>query len=177
MKQRLFASLAVRLVISHLIVGALSVGLIASIAGHFILETGRREIENIYEDTAFLIGNDLEVPLILYVDEGKVVNEQILALMNHSLTGRGRVGYSIYLADGAVFMGNENLDPAAPIMPEVKIALSGMDGESIRDNLAGEETFFVAVPIKHQDKLYGALRFPWVYDDYAGATSQTLYLP
>jgi hypothetical protein len=102
MKHRLFTSLAVRLVVSHLMVGVLSVGLIASIAGHFILETGRREIENIYEDTAFLIGNDLEVPLISSVEGGVNVKDQITTLMEHSLAGRGRVGYSIFLADSTI---------------------------------------------------------------------------
>jgi len=176
MKPRLFASLAVRLVISHLMVGALSVGLIASIAGHFILETGRREIENIYEDTAFRIGHDREVSLISYALGAGTDKEQIRMAMQHSLTGRVGVGYSIFLANGTVLVTNESGDESAPMMPEVRIALSGMDGESIRNNPAGKETFFIAVPIKHQDQLYGALRFAVVYDDYLDATYQTLYL-
>ena len=63
MKWPLVRSLAARLIVSHLVVGVVSVGLIASIAGRFILESGRREVENIYEDIAFLISNDLEVPV------------------------------------------------------------------------------------------------------------------
>ena len=56
--------LSARLVASHLLVGVLSVGLIASIAGNFILDNGRREVENVYDEMAFLLSNNLEMPFI-----------------------------------------------------------------------------------------------------------------
>jgi signal transduction histidine kinase len=176
MKFPLFRSLAARLVLSHMIVGAISVGIIASIAGHFIMETGRREVQNIYEDTAFLISSGLEMPLINFAEGEGLDGRQIQAEMDRWLNTKRIFNYSVFLPDGAIVITNETNEDLSASVPEIMAARVDVEGEDIRNNRSGQETFYVAVPITHKDQLYGILRLSVTFQDTLQETYHSLYL-
>ena len=177
MKFPFFRSLTSQLVLSHLIVGACSVGLIASIAGFFIMQSGRREVENILEDTAFLISNDLE-GLVIQLDEGESVPVSEFQKIFHSkFSNLNGLTYSIYLDDGTILATNDEMTGTPGGLPqEVATALKNTDSEAVHLNAAGKEAYYVAVPITHNGLIYGALRLNTDYETNLDATYHSLNL-
>ncbi len=177
MKWPLVRSLAARLIVSHLIVGVVSVGLIASIAGRFIMESGRREVENIYEDIAFLMSNDLEAPLI-NLAEGLGINpDEIKRVIGQDLGGRQGVNFDVFLTDGTLVVTSQPVvETSRSIPPEVTSALHEPDALDIRANSNGEETFYIAVPIAHQNVIYGVLRLSSTFKENLAPTYRAIYL-
>ena len=168
--------LSARLVASHLLVGVLSVGLIASIAGNFILDNGRREVENVYDEMAFLLSNNLEMPFI-NLAKGEALNPaEIKAVIEEGLTGRDNVKYTIFLPDGTPLVSNEIGVNFSQVPPEVQSALQQTEGNQIRVNEQGYEAFYVAVPITHEGVIYGALRLTTTFRDNMEPTYRSLYL-
>ncbi len=178
MRSRLPSSLTSRLVLSHLIIGILSIGLISAIAAYFILDRGRREVESYLEDTAFLVANNLEQPMM----EGGAEN-QMVSVMNNVLGQffyeRPAVHYYLFQPDGKLLATNDKKDPSiqgtAP-PPEVAQALKGLDGDARHLEENGQEAFYVAIPISHDGVVYGALMLSTVYADQMSASYRTLIL-
>jgi signal transduction histidine kinase len=170
--------LTTRLVLSHLLVGLISIGLISGIAGYFIIDRGRREIENYLEDSAFLISNQLEKPMQEVVDSG-AVTPSISAIIDQYFPERPELRFTIFLNNGKVVTTNETPLPdlsSGDVLPEVAQALRGMDGETRRPDTRGEDTFYVAVPISHDNAIYGALRLSTVYSIHMSASYRSLTL-
>jgi len=168
--------LAARLVASHLLVGVISVGLIASIAGHFILDSGRREVENVYDEIAFLISNNLEMPFINLAQGNGLDPAELKSVIEEGLTGRSGVKYTVFLADGTPVVSNETGTDFKHISPEVQAALQQNEGTQIRTNEQGYEAFYVAVPIIHETTIYGVLRLSATFRDNMAPTYRSLYL-
>ncbi len=179
MRSRVPLSLTTRLVISHLIIGILSIGLISSIAAYFILDRGRSEVESFLEDTAFLVANNLEQPMI----GANGNNEQLASVMSGVLGQffyeRPEIHYYLYQTDGKLLVTNDKNDPSlstTSMPPEVFQALKGVDGDARRPEQNGQEAFYVAIPILHNNVIYGALRLSVVYADQMSASYRTLAL-
>jgi len=178
MKVRLPLSLTARLVISHLIIGVLSIGLISVIAAHFIIDRGRREIESFLENTAFLVSNNLEQPMIEASGNG-----QLTSVMNNVLSQffyeRPEIRYSLYQAGGKLLASNDLNDVGSngsALPPEIFEALKGVDGEARRADATGQETYYIAIPISHNEIIYGALRLSAVYADQMSSSYRSLVL-
>jgi signal transduction histidine kinase len=177
MKLPLVRSLAARLIISHLIVGVVSVGLIASIAGRFIMESGRREVENIYEDIAFLLSNRLEITFINLAQGNPVNLEAAKQEIERDLSGRPNVNFAVFTTDGTVLITNEPASDFSSVLPpEFVTALREPDAVDVRINGAGQETFYIAVPISHQNIIYGVLRLSSNFNDNLGPTYRAIFL-
>jgi signal transduction histidine kinase len=177
MKFPFFQSLAARLMLSHLIVGAVSVGLVASIAGHFIMESGRREVENNLEEVAFILSNDLESSFNQVVTNESIDFTTIQAVLKKDLANRPNVHYTIYSYDGSPIISNEShLEVVYPPLPEINSALKNVESEAVRNNKLGQETHYIVVPISHNLIVYGVLRVDAVYDQNMGPTLRSLYL-
>ena len=176
MRLPILQGLSARLVASHLLVGVLSVGLIASIAGNFILDSGRREVENVYDEMAFLLSNNLEMPFIDLAKGDGLNPSGIRAVIEEGLTGRTHVKYTVFLVDGSPVVSNEIGANFTQVPPEVQTALQQTEGTQIRVNEQGYEAFYVAVPITHEGIIYGALRLSTTFRENMEPTYRSLYL-
>ena len=153
MRSRLPLNLASRLVISHLIIGILSIGLISSIAAYFILDRGRREVESFLEDTAFLVANNLEPPMIAAAGNGQLTTP-ISDVLTQFFSERPEIRYFLFQMGGKLLATNDPKDPsinAAELPPEVFQALKGVDGDARRPDFNRQEAFYVAIPISHNN--------------------------
>jgi len=179
MKSRLPLSLTTRLVLSHLIIGIFSIGLISVIAAHFIIDRGRREVESFLEDTAFLVANNLEQPMMEAGGSGQLTS-LMSSVLGQFFFQRPEIKFTLYQADGKILTTNDKTDlgtsQANPIAVEVEVALSGVDGEESRLDSIGQENYYVAIPISHQNVVYGALRLSGVYADQMSASYRSLLL-
>jgi signal transduction histidine kinase len=179
MMHRIPLNLTTRLVLSHLIIGILSIGLISAIAAYFIIDRGRREVENFLEDTAFLVSNSLEQPLMDANSSG-TLTAAMSSTLNKYLGGRPEIKYSLYQAGGILLDTNDtnDLGQATPGVepPEITEALKGVDGEARRNDASGQENYYIAIPISHESVIYGALRLSGIYADQMGASNRSLDL-
>ncbi len=179
MRSRLPLNLTSRLVISHLIIGILSIGLISSIAAYFILDRGRSEVESFLEDTAFLVANNLEQPMIEANGNTNQLASVMSGVLGQFFYERPEIHYYLFETDGKLLVTNDQNDPsikAASMPPEVFQALKGVDGDARRPEENGQEAFYVAIPIAHDNVIYGALRLSVVYSDQMSASYRTLAL-
>jgi len=179
MKAPLPLSLTSRLVLSHLIIGILSIGLISAIAAHFIIDRGRREVENFLEDTASLVSNNLEQSLIDNAGSGKP-SAVMSGILGQFFYQRPEIKFSLYQADGKLLATNDKSGVGSTesntLPPEVNTALKGVDGEDRRLDANGQENYYVAIPISHEDTVYGALRLSGIYADQMSASYRSLVL-
>ena len=179
MISRLPLSLTTRLVLSHLIIGILSIGLISAIAAHFIIDRGQREVESFLEDTAFLVSNNLEQPMIDANGSGTLTSV-MSSILNQFLSERPEIKYSLYQADGKLLATNDknDLGQATPgvLPPEINEALKGVDGEARRLDALGQENYYIAIPISHESVVYGTLRLSGIYADQMAASNRSLVL-
>jgi two-component system OmpR family sensor kinase len=170
--------LTTRLVVSHLLVGLISIGIISTIAGYFIIDRGRRDVENVLEDTAFLVSNQLEEPMIEAGGTGEYT-DRLKQVVDQFFPERPNMRYTIFLKSAQIITTNEPDLPekyATEVLPEVIQALQGMDGETRRKDVAGQDIFYVAVPINHDHVIYGALRLSSVYSITMAASYRSLNL-
>lgn len=179
MKAPLPLSLTARLVLSHLIIGILSIGLISSIAAHFIIDRGRREVESFLEDTASLVANNLQQPIIDNAGSGKL-NTLMSDILGQFFYERPEIKFSLYQADGKLLATNDKSDVGSPdsntLPPEVNAALKGIDGEDRRLDGNSQENYYVAIPISQKDKVFGTLRLSAVYAVQMSASYRSLVL-
>ena len=179
MKAPLPLSLTSRLVLSHLIIGILSIGLISSIAAHFIIDRGRREVESFLEDTASLVSNNMEQPMIDNAGSGQL-SALMSGILSQFFSERPEIKFSLYQVDGKLLATNDKNDVGSlnsnTPPPEVNTALKGVDGEDRRLDANSQENYYVAIPISHEDKVYGALRLSAIYADQMSASYRTLVL-
>lgn len=177
MKFSFLQNLATRLVFSHMLVGAVTVGLIASIAGYFILQSGQREVENNIEDLAFILSNDLENAFVQMGPKRPIDLAPVQQVLKSDLVNRPNVHYTIYSNDGSPILSNEApLEVIYPPSPEVTNALNNAESKAVRKNKQGRDTFYVAVPISHNFMVYGVLRIDTIYDENLAQTYRSLDL-
>ncbi len=179
MRSRLPLNLTSRLVISHLVIGVLSIGLISSIAAYFILDRGRSEVESFLEDTAFLVANNLEQPMMQANGNTTQLASVMSGVLGQFFYERPEIHYYLFQTDGKLLVTNDQKDPSisgTSVPPEVFQALKGVDGDARRPEESGQQAFYVAIPIAHGNVIYGALRLSVVYSDLMSASYRTLAL-
>jgi len=170
-------SLTTRLIISHLLVGLLSVSLTYSLAANFILQGGQRDVAHNIQDLAYYLSNGLEAPFINYQQSG-TSGDELKSTIDEFLNKHPTVNFTIFLPDGKIFLSNESVAPSpatAENAPEVFQAVKNPEGEATRPGPDGQDTLYVATPIMKEGQLYGILRLatpikPAMADAYRSLT-------
>ncbi len=159
---KITASLNNRLIISHLLVSLISIILISAFAGTAIFNAARKDTEHNLEDLAFAASNVLELPL----QEFKAGNndpQQVQEALMHLLADQPDLKYTIFLPDGTVLVNHDSELPQKADLanaPEVWEAMQGEigEGENIRKDASGKQTYYVAVRVQREDEVLGILR-------------------
>jgi signal transduction histidine kinase len=179
-RMRLPQSLQTRLMLSHLLVSLVSIVIIASFAGSAILNSAAKEIEHSLEDIAFASSNALE-PVLDSFSKGEADATRVEIVVKRLLVKHPELQYTIFLPDGTplIFSG-ENQPPAANenTAPEVLQAIRGDigEGEIVRPDEQGNETFFVAARIQRDDQVLAVLRLGRHMQPAMAATRRSLAL-
>ncbi|MBT7991121.1 MAG: HAMP domain-containing protein [Anaerolineae bacterium] len=155
-------SLYARLTLSHLLVAIVSIGSISIFASTSIITASREQVEHHMEDLAFATSNALEEPLAEFLSDEASLAE-VYNSIDHLLSGREGIAYTLYLVDGTPLFDSNKPFPAQAdfdTAPEVFMALQDElgEGDLIRPDEQGEETFYIAVRIEHENKVFGVLR-------------------
>ncbi len=155
-------SLYARLTLSHFLVAVVSVGLISIFAGNSIITASREQVEHHMEDLAFAASNALEEPLQNFLEE-EISLADVYHVLDLLLADQENIAYTLYLVDGTpLFDSHISLPSQADFdtTPEVFTALQDEIGEGdlIRPNEHGEDIFYIAVRVQHEDKIFGILR-------------------
>mgnify|MGYP002640879887 CR=1 FL=1 len=169
----MFRTLNTRLVFSHLAVALVSVILVYAFAGRAIFQAAEQQAENRLEDLAFATSNALEEPMDYFM-KGDVSLSNVQVTVAHWLADEPELHYTVYLPDGTPIIDNIDVEPARVTedsAPEVLLALDDNIGEghTIRYNKFGDEMFYVAVRIEHENDLFGLLRL--------GVPAQNVFAP
>jgi signal transduction histidine kinase len=157
---KLFRSLKARLMLSHLLVGVISIGLISVFAAYFILRSGQREVQHTLEDQAFLLSDALASPfsdIIVSHGSPKPLSDIIVQF----ITKYPYLNYSVFSPNGQLMLTDEGLssqDTSYLKFPEISQAFQGTRGYVIRQAANGVITCYVAVPISGDNDVNGVLR-------------------
>jgi signal transduction histidine kinase len=150
-------SLRMRLLLSHLVVMLAGVGLVAGFAGSVLADARLAQAEHGLEDAGFILSNDLEEPLGEFMD-GEAGREAVLAYLAGYPATRGDLELAVITVDGRVLTADPGAARAARGTPEVEAAFRGGDVTDIRRDASGREMIYTAVPIVHEDEIFGVLR-------------------
>lgn len=169
----IFRTLNARLVFSHLTVALVSVILVYAFAGRAIFQAAEQQAENRLEDLAFATSNALEEPMHDFL-KGEVSLNSIQLTVAHWLADEPELQYTVYLPGGTPIIDSVEAAPTkanADSAPEVLLALQDDVGEghTIRFNPSGDEMFYVAVRIEHEDEVLGLIRL--------GVPAQNIFAP
>jgi two-component system sensor histidine kinase SaeS len=149
-----------RMTLSHLMVGLLSVLVMATLAINAIMQNGLRELEHSLEDYAFSISNMLEVTLDEYAS-GKTSVENIQINIERYLSSRPDVEFTIIGKQNQILLTTEDPDVLNEFIAEsveYQQALNGGEGEALIRSNTGLQYFFVAVPVTVHNQTNGVLR-------------------
>lgn len=178
MKLALPRNLTTRLVISHLLVGAVSIGLLTVVAFSFIIEGGRQGMRKDLTDLALNLSNRLESPLLSSLANQAVVLE-IRQIMETSQISERGIRHQVIASDNSIIDGSLFSPSAALISRYEPLLLSTLRGEmnsfSGWDPQQGE-LFITLVPISHLEVVYGALALSIPYEPNLEDTRRSLVL-
>lgn len=159
MKQVLHPGLFRRMTLSYLLVGLLSVLIMASLAINSIMQNGIRELENSLEDYAFSLSNMLEFMLGDY-QQGLITEAEIQNQIERYVSNRPDVRYSILDLQGKIVVGTEEKNLLKDFVKSVEFqqAVNGGEAEKTFRQKSGEQWLFVAVPITRENRPEAVLR-------------------
>jgi signal transduction histidine kinase len=148
--------------LSHLLVSLTSIALLSFYSGEVLFRTVRNEVEHHFEDLLFAAANDIEGPLIEYL-EGQAGEADVHAAINHVFANQPDAHYTVFLPDGTAVIDSSGRLPAnvsQETAPEVWLALNGSlgEGEDFRADENEHERFYLAVRVNHMNIVYGVLR-------------------
>ena len=149
-----------RMTLSHLMVGLLSVLVMATLAINSIMQNGLRELEHSLEDYAFSLSNMLEGTLEDY-EAGQTSAENIQVNIERYLSSRPDVKFAIIGKQNQILLTTEDpalLNEFIDESVEYQQAINGGEGESFIRSKSREQFFFVAVPITVNNQIGGVLR-------------------
>jgi signal transduction histidine kinase len=173
-------TLRARLIVSYLFVALVGIILISILAGRSIFQSAQDQVEDRYEDLAFVASNRLEQPLAdLLAGEGAV--EAVRDSLQAWFASNPEVRYAVYLPDGQPLVATgETLPPpiTADSAPEVQQALIADlgQGKEIRRDERGLETLYLAIRIDHGNQLYGILRLEVAVEEALAPARRSLAL-
>lgn len=171
-------NLTTRLVLTHLLVGAVSIGLITLVAFNFIIEGGRREIRDNLTDLALNVSNSLEAPF-LNPNRGSEFIPTIQDILENSISPSRGIQVSVFTNDGALIFSNfqpATMPLARQLQPSLTSTLQGKINQfSGRDAQLGD-VFTTLVPVSHLATVYGALVLSIPYEPNLEETRNSLLL-
>jgi signal transduction histidine kinase len=171
-------SLSSRLILSHLLVGIVSILLISAFASYFILDAGQRELEHTLDDEATSLSNSL-IPLISAIRDGQGSIATVNSVLQRFSAIHPGIYYTIYQAGGSVWLTNEMLQEntvSTAHAQEVTAALSGASGYLVREDNEGNQTFYLAVPMVDENGVNGAIRLSTAMKPAMSAAYRSLTL-
>lgn len=151
-------SLQTRLALSHLLVALFSLVVMSTFAGRFIYRAVHKEAEHRLEELAYAAVSAVELPVIELstggTDIGAVDN-----VTNTLFSNEIDLVYAIYWPDGSLITRNSPSLPEkadASNAPELWEAMQNDTGkvEIVRQDLAENEVFFIAIRIQSEGKVY-----------------------
>ena len=104
--------LTTRLIISHLLVGMVSIGLITILAYSFILQGGRREIEDNLTDLALNTSNSLESPFLSQRGDQDFI-PAIRQVLEKAIPAGSLIEYVVFARDGSILSTSDAPPPLA----------------------------------------------------------------
>jgi signal transduction histidine kinase len=146
-----------RLLLSHLVVTLAALTLVSGFAASTLIRARLAEVEHALEDRGFLLSNNLEEPLRAF-RSGEGSSEAVLALLAQSPAGRYEPELMVVLPNGELIGRTPLLGDDPRAGPEVRAAFQRGDVTDIRTDATGREMMYTAVPILHQQIVYGVLR-------------------
>lgn len=168
--------LTTRLILSHLLVGVVGIGLITLVAYNFILQGGRRMIEDELTDLALNTSNSLENPF-LNLSQSQDFIPVVRQVLQTTIAHKNLIDYVVFARDGSALLTSQST-PApsriAQVAPQVQRSLEGKTIHfSSKDPQQGD-VFYTIVPVSHLDMVYGALMLTIPYEPNLGTTRQSL---
>lgn len=151
-----------RLILSHLLVALVSIALLSIYAGVVLFNAVRKQAIDQYDSIAFAAANQLEQPLMDYI-EGRGSEQEVKEAVGSVFGDYPEVHYTVYAPTGIPILdSNDALPPQADpaSAPEIFEALSDEFGEVeyTRMSAGGIETFFLAVSVERNGNDLGVLR-------------------
>ena len=168
--------LTTRLVISHLLVGMVSIGLITILAYSFILQSGRREIEDSLTDVALNTSNSLEAPFLSQRGNQNFISA-IRQVMVKVISDENMIEYVVFARDGSILSSSDappSLDRLDQMKPQINNTLRGRTTQYSSLDPQQGDVFFTIVPISHLDVVYGALMLTNPYEPNLQDTRRSL---
>lgn len=168
------ASLQTRLVLSHLLVSLISIILMSSFAGSAILNAARNELELNLDTIAITASTSLEDPMReIIFGQGTLLKAQQIILQLRA--AHPELHFTIYSFDGTPLLDSttENLQaPQEENINEIWEALRSEEGQGTitRQNLQGENAFYVARRIAFEDDTLGVIRVGVATQPVLGST-------
>ena len=157
---KLFIRIKTRLILSHLLVGIVSIGLISVFAAYFILRSGQHEIQHTLENQAFLLSGALSSPFSDII-ETHGSTKPLSDIIDQFITKYPNLKYSVFDPKAQLVLTNEGIsiqDTSYLKFPEVTQAFQGTSGYDVRKAANGTTTCYIAVPIPGDNNLNGVLR-------------------
>jgi signal transduction histidine kinase len=172
---RVPGSLRIRLMLSHLVMLLAGVGLVAGFAGSVLADARVEQLEHSLEDIGFLLSNQLEEPLMRYANH-EIDQSVVLAALRPYSAEPENVELLVVTTDG------QQLSPLPGVAPdadaragvEVQAAFRSQDVRAVRRDAQGREMLYVAVPIIHENDVYGVLRLSAPMAPVRAAITRTL---
>ncbi len=148
--------------LSHLLVSLTSIALLSIYSGEILFRTVRNEVEHHYEDLLFAAANDIEGPLIEFL-EGNASQADVQAAIAHVFANQPDSHYTVFSPNGKAIIDSASVLPPAATpenAPEIWSAINGPlgEGEDFRQDEHGNEKYYLAVRINHMNIVYGVLR-------------------
>lgn len=170
--------LQARLALSHLFVSLISISLISIYAGQVLLNAVRREVEHRYEDLAYVATNQLEKPLLDYL-QGSIEQDSLARELSVIFASATEIEYTLYLPDGQPVADRSGSLPAAATpdnAPDVYAALAGGEAEFSHWDRDGKELLFLSVRVKDDNDIHGVLRMGIPIQETLDAARNSLLL-
>ena len=159
---RVLKSLNARLVLSHLAVSMVSIVLLATFAGRFLIQAVIAEAEHNLQGLAVAAGNAIELS-IEDLREGRATPRYIHDFLERLFADNQDLQFTVYSVTGAPIVDrSETLPPVATTSnaPEVLLAMESELGRgiSIRPDPQGESYMYMAVLVQREIEVTAILR-------------------
>ncbi len=175
---KLIRSLKARLILSHLLVGIVSIGMISIFAAYFILRSGQDEVKHNLEGQAFLLSSALSVQFSDLNDNNNNT-KPLQDVIGQFIKKYPNLRYSIFSPTGQLILTNDGIgikDISQLNAPELTKAFQGSSGYVIRKSTNGTQLGYIAVPIVGDNNQYGILLLSTPLNPDMASTYQSLTL-
>jgi signal transduction histidine kinase len=172
-------TLNTRLAVSHLLVSVVSITLMAFFAGRSIYQAAIAEAEHNLEGLAFAASNSMELP-IQELRDGNVEPTFIRDTLRRMFEDSPDISFTVYWLDGSPVAYSGNISPPKGNLinaPEIWAAIDNELGRgvSIRRDLRGVQTLYMAVLVQREIEVIAILRLGMPLESTLAAARQSLF--